>query len=709
MKLSRTLRVAIAVLTAILASTLTIRPASAALLGIPQVYLRVLVVTDGSVWVDAIRQELANEGVPTTVIDLNNPSRQTITSSFLSNTPLLGVDKAFYQGVVLPGNFVPALSASEQSALATYEQTFQIRQIEGYDYPNGDIGMNAPTYSGSLDAATVSVSSTAKSGAFRYLNGSFSFEGSPGGTESYGYLAQPLPNTATTSYTPYLTATTPTGATGVLAGVYNTSGRERLAINFAYSYFQNQFRFISHGLVDWVTKGIHLGYWRNYFNVHIDDIFSDTSMWNSVANCTPGDDFCPPGTQETDVRMNADDARFAANWEQANGFTLDMLFNGGNEADFQASGDDPMYDALHSLAGSFRWDSHTFTHAFLGCVQDFSTNPWRCATDSAGNTVWVDQSTIDNEIQQNIDWANANGFPTDPKILVVGEHSGTKVLPQQPMDNPNFVASVNAHQISYLGLDASREPAARMVGNALGVPRHPLNVFYNASTKAEEVDEYNWIYNSKADGGSGLCENNPTSTCIAPLDPATGWDSYILPLQIKIALSYVVRSDPRVFFMHQANLTGDRLAYPVMAGILAAYRSVYTSSAPALNSTFAATGQALNAQQVWATKMDSVTAYATGPTVVVTGPAGTQIPVTAPSGTVVGTALLGDSYGGEASAQLNLLPINPLVMLSSPYPALLLPAILPGRTAIQPNITLAPHVAIDPGLGMLFPPLVNLG
>src|SRR5262245_29080796 len=138
MSSSRALRVAIVALVAALASGLFARPASAGI-GVPQVYLKVLVVTDGSVWVEAIRQQLASEGVPTTVIDLNSPSRQTITKAFLSSTPLLGIQKAFFQGVVLPSNFVPGLSTAEMNALATYEQTFAIRQVEGYVFPNADI------------------------------------------------------------------------------------------------------------------------------------------------------------------------------------------------------------------------------------------------------------------------------------------------------------------------------------------------------------------------------------------------------------------------------------------------------------------------------------------------------------------------------------------------------------------------------------------
>src|SRR5215469_13942874 len=46
------------------------------------VRLNVLVVSDGSPPVEAIRQQLALEGVPVTVVSLHDPSRQAITGAF---------------------------------------------------------------------------------------------------------------------------------------------------------------------------------------------------------------------------------------------------------------------------------------------------------------------------------------------------------------------------------------------------------------------------------------------------------------------------------------------------------------------------------------------------------------------------------------------------------------------------------------------------
>jgi hypothetical protein len=46
--------------------------------------LNVLVVTDGTPAVEAIRQQLATEGIPATVVSLHDTSRSAITRAFLA-------------------------------------------------------------------------------------------------------------------------------------------------------------------------------------------------------------------------------------------------------------------------------------------------------------------------------------------------------------------------------------------------------------------------------------------------------------------------------------------------------------------------------------------------------------------------------------------------------------------------------------------------
>jgi hypothetical protein len=192
-------------------------------------------------------------------------------------------------------------------------------------------------------------------------------------------------------------------------------------------------------------------------------------------------------------------------------------------------------------------------------------------------------------------------------------------------------------------------------------------------TVAAEVSEFNWYNTSKADGGSGICQGSKTTTCLTPLNPQTGWTSVIVPGQVQIVLAAVLSGDARPFFMHQSNLTGDRLAYAVMDGVLSAYRAVYSPSAPIVNLPMSGDGAVLRDQQLWTQAMRSgqVSAWVQGNTLTVVGPPGTPVPVTAPAGTTVGSPAgpaFGTAYAGEVSGYTTLgsQPLK-LVLGSAPY------------------------------------------
>jgi hypothetical protein len=249
------------------------------------------------------------------------------------------------------------------------------------------------------------------------------------------------------------------------------------------------------------------------------------------------------------------------------------------------------------------------------------------------------------------------GLPIDRAELVTGEHSGLKTLPQQPADNPNLAGALADTGVKWIASDNSREPEQRAIGNALTVPRHPMNVYYNVGTAAEMADEYNWIYTSRGDGGSGVCEDNPNSTCLdEPLDVTTGYAGHIVPQEARTALGHVLAGDPRPHYAHQSNLAEDRLLYPVMEKVLADYRALFADSTPLENPRQSAIGTEVQRRAAWQSALANgrVTAYRIGTTVTVTAPSGTQIPVTAPDGTkkqlLLGTTAFGTAYAGQRSA-----------------------------------------------------------
>ncbi|MBO0807919.1 MAG: hypothetical protein J2P32_06410, partial [Actinobacteria bacterium] len=371
------------------------------------------------------------------------------------------------------------------------------------------------------------------------------------------------------------------------------------------------------------------------------------------------------------IRMKPADVTYAVRWERQHHFTIEFLYNGGASQRFQVNGVDPLLPATRPVAKDFWWVNHTYTHADLGCAPDYSVNPWRCKKPD-GHYIWPGTSLINSQTFDNLTWARRNGIPADPHELATGEYSGLRILPQQPVDNPNLDKAMGPDHIKWVAMDASREPAMRHVGAALGVPRYPINVGYNVDTVAEEVNEYNWNYTAKADGGSGLCQTLKNTACIKPLSAQTGWQSYILPAQIQNVLAKVLANDPRPFFMHVSNLTADRLGYPVMDGVLSAYHSAYAASAPVVNQPFWAAGEALYQQQQWANALraGTVTAWVQGRTLTISGPAGTAVPVTLAGNPRIGHSAFGSSWGGDRSGHpaLGSKPLR-ITLGSAPYPA----------------------------------------
>ncbi|MGW3626746.1 hypothetical protein [Streptomyces sp. NPDC000880] len=634
--------------------------AQAAAAPAPRIDLRVLVVDDGGPATAAITAELDGSGTPYTLLDLHGTNRPVINAGFLADT-VDGRPRAKYQAVVLPNDNPFGAGSAEMAALASYEKSFGIPQVDAYTYARPEVGLDYPVnggYSGSLDGARADVTAAGKAGPFGYLDGSVPFEdNSPSVGESYAHIAKPA---AGADFTSYVDAPLPgSQQRGSIVGEYRHDGRRELVVTFVYNQYQQQFRLLARGIVNWLTQGVQIGAARNYFAVHVDDVFAADDRWDSVLNCTPGDVDCAPGQGEPDpIRMTAADAQYATQWSASKGFTLDMVYNGGGSELFKEEhgGSDPLAQQLTADKNAYRWVNHTYNHPFLGCVQDVTVVPWVCAKNADGSTKYVSRSVISAQIGDNRSWGRRAGLPLQSDELVTGEHSGLRILPQQPDDNPNLAPALTDNAVAWIGSDNSRDRAQRRVGSALTVPRYPMNVFYNAGRTAEQIDEYNWIYTRTADGGSGICETAANSTCLAePLDTATGYTDYVVPLEARIGLGHALANDPRPHFIHQSNLAEDRIAYPVLNRILDDYKALYADSTPLVNLRQRDIGAELRDRAAWntAVKAGQVTAYRVGNAVTVQAPGGVRVTATMPAGTrqnlLLGTADFGSAYAGAVS------------------------------------------------------------
>jgi len=253
--------------------------------------------------------------------------------------------------------------------------------------------------------------------------------------------------------------------------------------------------------------------------------------------------------------------------------------------------------------------------------------------------------------------------------------------------NPYFIPALEAVGITAVGDDASKpypnpptDPfgygvaytgteypasATYLDGTAQVVPRHPINIFYNASTDYEELNEFQTLYN-----GSFACGD---TTCT--------WSDVINSV-VSDMFGFMMANDPRPSYVHQTNImgtppassmganglppstytplsgggpdeptanggnlttTGDGTLYQVLDPLLDEYNSYFNSTAPYEQLTEQAIANLLAEQSTWASTT-TVSAYIEGNQVTVTNSSGgaIEIPLT-------GIENVGSPYAGSQS------------------------------------------------------------
>jgi hypothetical protein len=270
----------------------------------------------------------------------------------------------YYNGVILGTS---SSSLGDLTSVYAYERTFNVRQVNGYEFPNPSVGLN---FQAVVDTPFTAQLTAQGKASFPYLVGPIPMDGG-----SYIYDAY----TAVPDDPNFITAlTTPTGRT--IGGFYThtetdpsvdvKAGVEEAVLTFNYNSMMTQFRLLAPGLIRWVTRGLRLGYERHFLGNQVDDVFLENSLWSTSLNCTPGetdpvDVDCPVGTggnpNAPSTRMTAADVAAVTTWQKRN-IKLDLAFNA-----FGASSSDPLTTALLSNKNSFRWTNHTWSHPYLGC------------------------------------------------------------------------------------------------------------------------------------------------------------------------------------------------------------------------------------------------------------------------------------------------------------------------------------------------------
>ena len=541
--------------------SVTIQTVQAQTCSSPTIDMKLLVVTNGKTEADfpAIKQILDYLGTPYDVLDMT-VNTAGITAAMLSD----GVCHGYYQGVIFAyGGYIYTLPG--MSTLTTYEQAFGIRQLNWFMYPNNDFGYNYP-FAGTISSTGSDTASftTAGASAFWYANtanpvtisNAYIYEGTPLSTLPAGASVTPL-LTDSSGY--------------VLSLVYTHSdGREYLTQTFDSSPYLMHDLILAKGLINWVTKGIHLGEYHVYAAAQVDDFFINDSEWIPGTPCTDPithDRTPPDSTLLPFFRIKAADMTSLVGWQTkfltdpllAN-FKLTMAFNGvGTTGNTDWTGlaspgvaNDDLTTQVQTYQGFFHWITHTYDHPN-------SLNGLH-KSDPGGDPNTPQMDSIDLEILTNQYVANGSGqnLDTDPSDTVSTIHL-TDFNPASAVtpgvtglnDTTGVPSYLVQDGIKYVVTDTSvlgqpnngpnPSPNVGIVNSyAPGlyeVPRRPNDVFFNAANWNDDQAEFSCIYNNPV--------QPPFNTFTAP---------QILDFVSSDFVSHMLMGDMDPEMFHQPNL-----------------------------------------------------------------------------------------------------------------------------------------------------------
>jgi hypothetical protein len=284
-----------------------------------------------------------------------------------------------------------------------------------------------------------------------------------------------------------------------------------------------------------------------------------------------------------------------------------------------------------------------------------------------GNPISTTETTNGGPLQQTFTDTGSEGTTS------VGPPAGNEAIESAYAQNPNLVPAFTGAGIQYFGSDASKpypDPTISgsttpafvagetfLDGTARSIPRYPTNIYYNVSTEAQEVDEFNQLYLPETLGGK--CVNTSTNTCE---EKAANFAEVVNSIDTNM-FQHVMGNDPRPHYFHQPNLmgspppgepttgtppatlpsVGDGLFYSVINPLLAEYNGYF--NVPIEQLTVAQIGQLLAEQQAWSkANASKVSGYIEGNQVTVqnSGTEAVNTPLT-------GVTSVGSVYGGIQS------------------------------------------------------------
>ncbi len=384
------------------------------------------------------------------------------------------------------------------------------------------------------------------------------------------------------------------------------------------------------------------------------------------------------------------------------------------------------YTATQNATTGFAW---TLLPAAAGSAYGAVSTPFDATSADTNNPASTTDVTGGGEPEITFtDTGAAGTATTEPST------SGENATESPWEQNEWFVPALEAVGITAVGADSSKpypnppdtqfgygvsytggEYAANstfLEGTAQVVPRHPVNIYYNAATDQQELDEYQTLYPA----GSFAC-------------PTTCDFRDVIGQVVSGLFGTLMNNDPRPSYVHQTNIigtppsgseespdllppanyvppatctagapctAGDGTLYQAMDPLLYEYNQYFNSSAPIEQLTEQAIANLLAQQQAWAAT-SGVIGSIEGNVVTVDNATGSSIwvPLT---GTNIGTPYAGTQSGwtdqGPGTSTYTALaawpaePTNPVTITVPTGPA---PGAPKGPTSTGPTSTAPTH------------------
>ncbi|MDP2263715.1 MAG: hypothetical protein Q8K24_11220 [Hydrogenophaga sp.] len=608
-----------------------------------------------------------------------------------------GAGNGKYQGIILetgdlayeqrPGYFPSAMTASQWAMLRQYQTDFGVRSATMYTRPAVTVtddgiypldvayGLTSAGAVVATDARPITATFTASGrDVFSYLNSASPILFKTGnGTNLFTYPSTPV---SSASVVPLLLTT---DGVNSMASVYTApEGWQNLTLSADGNPDLTHSLLLGYGVVNWVTKGVFLGERKVYMTAQPDDIMIPDELWDPVSKSTPGGTFRHRNTATDYNRLVAWQAGFRSD-PLMSAFRLEMPFNGvgynTTNPEYLNPGEtvDTLSPAIRANPNAFRWINHTWDHTKLDPKDDFTPT----VASITSQLAWNHQLAI----------GERSGEPNDvlaPKVVFGLYERNAFIQPEiSGLESPVFWEAAQNFGLRYILMDTSKAysnfiPARTTVddippntgytssmdtfvpGNPriFIIPRYPTNLYYNVSTPAEWVSEYNHFY-----GTNGIVPPPPGQASWF------GGDStyeQILDRESEVLLRYMLKFHANSWMFHAANLrtyqsNSNRSTLSDLLDLVAAkYRSMY--QLPVLSPSQTEIGRIMQARMAYnaavAGGLNARLVYgATGNKFEIQNPSGVSVAVP-----VTGLSAHGTVYGGQTVASIALAPGQSLLL-----------------------------------------------